>query len=105
MGVKRKGEILKKKEQLEKESAELKMKREESKESSAANIRNLTAKLEKVQKEVKKVRKDLDLVEGRTEKEEHLDSERFIGRQIQELREELECPVCLKVTSTAPIYK
>ena len=103
--VKRKGEILKKKEQLEKETAELKMKREESKESSVANIRNLTAKLEKVQTEVKKVRKDLDLAEGRTEKEEHLDLEMFMARQIQELREELECPVCLEVTSKAPIYK
>ena len=103
--VKRKGEILKKNKQLEKESAELKIKREESKESSAANLRNLTAKLEKVQTEVKKVRKDLDLAEGRTEKEEHLDLEKFIGRQIQELREELECPVCLEVTSEAPIYK
>ena len=103
--VKRKGEILKKKEQLEKETAELKMKREESKESSVANIRNLTAKLEKVQTEVKKVRKDLDLAEGRTEKEEHLDLESFMARQIQELREELECPVCLEVTSKAPIYK
>ena len=103
--VKRKGEILKKKEQLEKETAELKMKREESKESSVANIRNLTAKLEKVQTEVKKVRKDLDLAEGRAEKEEHLDLEKFMARQIQELREELECPVCLEVTSMAPIYK
>ena len=103
--VKRKGEILKKNKQLEKESAELKMKREESKESSVANIRNLTAKLEKVQTEVKKVRKDLDLAEGRTEKEEHLDLESFMARQIQELREELECPVCLEVTSKAPIYK
>ena len=103
--VKRKGEILKKKEQLEKETAELKMKREESKESSVANIRNLTAKLEKVQTEVKKVRKDLDLAEGRTEKEEHLHLEKFMARQIEELEEELECPVCLEVTSKAPIYK
>jgi len=51
------------------------------------------------------VRKDLDLAEGRTEKEEHLDLESFMARQIQELREELECPVCLEVTSKAPIYK
>ena len=26
-------------------------------------------------------------------------------RQIKELREELECPVCLEVTTKAPIYK
>ena len=90
---------------METETVELKRIREESKESSTANIRYLTAKLEKVQAEVKKVRKELDLAEGRTEKEEHLHLEKFIARQIQELREELECPVCLEVTSKAPIYK
>ena len=29
----------------------------------------------------------------------------FIERQILELEEELECPVCLEVATTAPIYK
>ena len=29
----------------------------------------------------------------------------FMNRQIQELEEELECPVCFVVTTTAPIYK
>ena len=103
--MRRKEEVLKQRETLEKETVELKRIREESKESSTANIRHLTAKLEKVQTEVRKVRKELDLAEGRTEKEEHLHLERFIARQIQELREELECPVCLEVTSKAPIYK
>ena len=103
--MRRKEEVLKQRETLEKETVELKRIREESKESSTANIRHLTAKLEKVQTEVKKVRKELDLAEGRTKKEEHLHLEKFIARQIQELREELECPVCLEVTSKAPIYK
>ena len=102
--MKRKREIMKKKDMLEKESVELERRREEWKESSNANIRHLTAKLEKVQTEVKKVRKELDLAEGRTE-DEHLHLEKFMARQIQELREELECPVCLEVTSKAPIYK
>ena len=100
----RKREIMKKKDLLEKESVELEQRREESKESSTANIRHLTAKLEKVETEVMKVRKELDLAEGRTE-DEHLHLEKFMARQIQELREELECPVCLEVTSKAPIYK
>ena len=29
----------------------------------------------------------------------------FMERQILELEEELECPVCLEVAATAPIYK
>ena len=68
--MRRKREIMKKKDLLEKQSVELEQRREGSKESSTANIRHLTAKLEKVQTEVKKVRKELDLAEGRTKKEE-----------------------------------
>ena len=101
----RKREIMKKKDLLEKESVELEQRREESKESSTANIRHLTAKLEKVETEVMKVRKELDLAEGKIEKEKQLDLERLMARQIQELREELECQVSLEVTSKAPIYQ
>ena len=71
---------MKKKDLLEKESVELEQRREESKESSTANIRHLTAKLEKVETEVMKVRKELDLAEGKIEKEKQLDLERLMAR-------------------------
>ena len=33
------------------------------------------------------------------------DLEKFVAKQIEELSEELVCPVCLEVTTKAPIYK
>ena len=49
-----------------------------------------------------KVRRGLEL------KEEWSDNSnlvKFMERQIKELEEELECPVCMEVATTAPIYK
>ena len=56
-----------------------------------------------MQKDLENVRKELDLVEDRETKS--TDLEKFLARQIEELRGELECPVCLEVVTTAPIYK
>ena len=49
-----------------------------------------------------KVRRGLEL------KEEWSDNSnlvKFMERQIKELEEELECPVCMEIATTAPIYK
>ena len=56
-----------------------------------------------MQEDLEKVRKELDLVEGRETKS--TDLEKFLARQIEELRGELECPVCMEVVTMAPIYK
>ena len=61
---------------------------------------------EKAQKEEENVKlrgENLKLQEEKLRKESDL--EKFIERQIGELREELECPVCLEVATKAPIYK
>ena len=78
-------------------------KKEVSKEASSLAIKHQTEKLEKVQKELGNIRKELDLTEGRVEVNNDL--EKFMTRQIKDLEEELVCPVCLEVTTKAPIYK
>ena len=73
------------------------------KEASALVITHQTEELEKVQDKLRNVRKELDLAEGRSQVSNDL--EKFMARQIAELEEELLCPVCLEVTTKAPIYK
>ena len=76
---------------------------EELKNSADLRVKQQTEKLEKVQEDLNKVRKELDLVEDRRTMSGDL--EKFLARQIEELREELECPVCMEVVTKAPIYK
>ena len=95
--------VEKEQEEVEKEVAELEKKKVASKEASSFAIKNQTEELEKVQKELKNVRKELDLAEGRPQVSNDL--EKFMARQIEELEEELVCPVCVEVTTKAPIYK
>ena len=78
-------------------------KMEESKEASTLAIKHQTEELENVQEKIRNVRKELDLAEGRPQANNDL--EKFMTRQIEELEEELVCPVCLEVTTKAPIYK
>ena len=78
-------------------------KKEVSKKASVLAIKHQTEKLEKVQKELGNIRKELDLAEGRVEVNNDL--EKFMTRQIKDLEEELVCPVCVEVTTKAPIYK
>ena len=73
------------------------------KESSSTLIKHQQENLAKVQEDLKHVRQELDLAEGR--KTENSDLENFMARQIEELRSELECPVCLEVATKAPIFK
>ena len=101
--VERKRCIQQKQEEAEKEVQELEKTRDKLEESSAALIKQQKENLFKVQENLKNVRQELDLAEGRPSK--NTDLENFIGRQIEELRLELECPVCLEVTTKAPIFK
>ena len=101
--VERKRCIQQKQEEVEKEVQELEKKREKLEESSAALIKQQKENLLKVQENLKNVRQELDLAEGRPSK--NTDLENFIARQIEELRLELECPVCLEVSTKAPIFK
>ena len=95
--------VEKEQEEVEKEVAVMEKKKEVSKEASALAIKHQTEKLEKVQKELRNIRKELDLAEGGAEVNNDL--EKFMTRQIKDLEEELVCPVCLEVTTKAPIYK
>ena len=95
--------VEKEQEEMDKEVAVMEKKKEVSKEASALAIKHQTEKLEKVQKELRNIRKELDLAEGRVEVNNDL--EKFMTRQIKDLEEELVCPVCLEVTTRAPIYK
>ena len=101
--IERKRCIQQKQEEAEKEVQKLEKKREKLEESSAALIKQQKENLFKVQDNLKNVRQELDLAEGRPSK--NTDLENFIGRQIEELRLELECPVCLEVSTKAPIFK
>ena len=95
--------IEKEQEEVEKDVEEMKKKIEESKEASTLAIKHQTEELENVQEKIRNVRKELDLAEGRPQPNNDL--EKFMARQIEELEEELVCPVCLEVTTKAPIYK
>ena len=91
--------IAEKQEEMEKRANSI----EELKNSADLLVKQQTEKLEKVQEDLNKVRKELDLVEGRRTMSGDL--EKFLTRQIEELRGELECPVCMQVVTKAPIYK
>ena len=95
--------IEKEQEEVEKNVEEMNKKLEESKEASTLAIKHQTEELENVQEKIRNVRKELDLAEGRPQANNDL--EKFMMRQIEELEEELVCPVCLEVTTKAPIYK
>ena len=66
-----------------------------------------TQKLTKLEMEVRSVRKEVKKAEKffplKGEDESKLC--RFLDDEIKELVEKLQCPVCLEVISTAPIYK
>ena len=95
--------IEKEQEEVVKDVEEMNKKMEESKEVSTLAIKHQREELENVQEKIRNVRKELDLAEGRPQPNNDL--EKFMARQIEELEEELVCPVCLEVTTKAPIYK
>ena len=95
--------IEKEQEEVEKNVEEMNKKLEESKEASTLAIKHQTEELENVQEKIRNIRRELDLAEGRPQVNNDL--EKFMTRQIEELEEELVCPVCLEVATKAPIYK
>ena len=102
--LERKRKVVEKQEEAKKEMEELEERRKDSEKLTAAKIKDWTEKIEDVQEELKVVHQELQLVEGRGETV-NSDLEKFMERQINELKEELECPVCLEVATKAPIYK
>ena len=99
----RKKGIAEKQKAMEREAEERMKMIEELKDSAQILVKQQTEKLEMVREDLENVRKELDLVEDR--KTKSTDLEKFLARQIAELRGELECPVCMEVATRAPIYK
>ena len=93
---------LKEEKQQEKEEQEIKLKERTElglkvKEVKENVSKKLRLKLKKLKLKVKLKKLELKL------KKRNLVE--FMERQILDLEEELECPVCLEVATTAPIYK
>ena len=95
--------IAEKQDNVEKEAEKMSKRIEELKNSTDLLVKQQTEKLEKVQADLEKARKELDLVEGRRTMNSNL--EKFLMKEIEDLRGELECPVCMEVATKAPIYK
>ena len=103
--LKRKVKIIEQEEEAGREVKELEERRQDSKKLTATKINDWMEKIENVQEKLKVVHQELQLVEARGRGGVNSELERFMERQMEELREELECPVCLEVTTKAPIYK
>ena len=103
--LKRKVKIIEQEEEAGREVKELEERRKDSKKLTATKVNDWMEKIENVQEKLKVVHQELQLVEARGRGGVNSELERFMERQMEELREELECPVCLEVTTKAPIYK
>ena len=102
--LRRKSRVVEKQKSIETKVAS--MKREETilKQNLAAQVKESEAKVALVQIEIKTAK--LRETEGQSEKKkDNTDLEKFLEAQILELESELECPVCLEVATTSPIYK
>ena len=95
--------IAEKQDRMEKEAEKMNNRIQELEDSANLIVKQQTEKLEKVQADLEKAHKELDLFEGRKTMNSNL--EKFLTREIEELRGQLECPVCLEVVTKAPIYK
>ena len=58
-----------------------------------------------IQNEIRTAKNRLEKAEGKKENVGNRELEIFLEGQILELEGELECPVCLEVATTSPIYK
>ena len=75
------------------------------KENVAAQVDKLETKIVLIQNEMRTAKKSLEKAEGKKENVGNRELEIFLEGQILELEGELECPVCLEVATTSPIYK
>ena len=64
-----------------------------------------TKKLTKLEMQVRNVRKEVKKAEKLFPSKDESKLCRFLDKEIKELVEKLQCPVCLEVINTAPIYK
>ena len=72
----------------------------------AAQVRESEAKIALIQSEIKIAKSSLHEADCKNkETVGNRDLENFLEGQILELESELECPVCLEVATTSPIYK
>ena len=102
MLMKRKVSGSKKSKANEKKMAKVEMDKKAQKKSLAA--KTSMEKMAKIQDEIKTVKQELRAAESGG-KRMSKDLEAFLEREIADLEDELECPVCLEVANVAPIYK
>ena len=88
----------------EKKMAKVDVVKKAQKKSLEARTLESMEKLAKIQDDIKTVKQELNTAESGG-KVMSKDLEAFLEREIKDLEDELECPVCLEVSQTAPIYK
>ena len=85
--------------EMEKQQTTLKQTVAAQKDESETKIARIEDEIEASKKITEKDKKEVEEVGGNRE------LENFLEGQILELEVELECPVCLEVATTSPIYK
>ena len=75
------------------------------KQNVAAEVHASEAKIALIQGDIAIAKSSLEKADCKKEKGSNMELEKFLEGQILELEEELECPVCLEVAATSPIYK
>ena len=116
--LKRKSSVAEKQKVVETEVAAIEREQTISKQNIAKQVDESKTKIALIQLEIKTAKLsleegqmenrgklDLEKSGGQNESRGNLDLENFLEGQILELEEELECPVCLEVATTLPIYK
>ena len=83
------------------------IKKEETilKQNVAAQVHESEAKIALIQGDIKIAELSLEKVDSKKDRGGNRELENFLEAQILELEGELECPVCLEVAATSPIYK
>ena len=75
------------------------------KQNVAAEVHASEAKIALIQGDIAIAKSSLEKTDCKKEKGSNMELEKFLEGQILELEGELECPVCLEVAATSPIYK
>ena len=107
--LKRKSRVAEKQKSNELKFAEMEKQQTTLKQTVAAKKAESETKIARIEEEIeasKKItEKDKKEVEDKKEVGGNRELENFLEGQILELEVELECPVCLEVATTSPIYK
>ena len=91
--------------EMEKQQTTLKQTVAAQKDESETKIARIEDEIVASKKITEKDKKEVEEVEGKKEVGGNRELENFLEGQILELEVELECPVCLEVATTSPIYK